>query len=272
MLKHIVLTGGSSGIGLELLNRLLREGHRVAVVVRTESQLNELQNRFRSNDPEVFIADLSIQSDTLHASRMIKEKFDRVDILFNNAGVMLGKLITSKQGNEMHYEVNTLSPYILTRGLKSALAQSSDPRIVNTATDGLQYVRNTNVSEFIRPNKNQKPLGLYMNSKFSLLLLMNRFSDELQKDGIRVINVSPGGNRTKLSRGNGMPVWLSPFVRLFYKEPQHGANLLYMAAFDEQNQGKTQIYLQNNKVKKIQSSINDEQMSELLSGLKIDIN
>src|SRR5687768_6804812 len=101
MAKHIVLTGGASGIGLELLKQLLRQQHRVAVVVRTENQLNELQNNFRSNNLEVFVADLSIQSETLNASRLIKEKFGSVDILFNNAGVMLGKMITSKQGNEM---------------------------------------------------------------------------------------------------------------------------------------------------------------------------
>ena len=272
MARQIVLTGGSSGIGLELLKRLLEQGHRVAVVARTESQLTELQNNFRSNDVEVFIADLSIQADTLNASRMIKEKLGRVDILFNNAGVLLGKIITSKQGNEMHYEVNTLSPYLLTLGLKSALTQSSDPLIINTSTDGLHYAQSINVSELISPRKNQSPLNLYLNSKLSLLLLMKQISDELQRDGIRVINVSPGGNKTKLSMGKGMPIWLVPIVRLFYKSPQHGADLLYKAALDEQHRSKTQIYLQNNMVKEIRCSISDDQISELLGGLKVGIN
>ena len=271
MAKQIVLTGGSSGIGLELLKHLLGQGHRVAVVARTESQLKELRNNFRSNDIEVFIADLSIQADTLNASRVIKEKFGRVDILFNNAGVLLGKIITSKQGNEMHYEVNTLSPYLLTLVLKSALAQSLEPLVVNTSTDGLHYAQNINVSELVRPRKNQSPLNLYLNSKLSLILLMKHISDELQRDGIRVINVSPGGNKTKLSMGQGMPIWLVPIVKLFYKNPQHGADLLYKAAFDEQYLGKSQIYLQNNMIKEIRCSINDEQISELRSGLKVGI-
>lgn len=272
MAKQIVLTGGSSGIGLELLKRLLREGHRVAVIARTDSQLNELQNNIRSNDLEGFIADLSIQSDILNASRLIKEKFGRVDILFNNAGVLLGKMITSEQGNEMHYEVNTLSPYVLTLGLKSALAQSSDPLVVNTSTDGLHYAKDIRVSDLISPRKNQPSLNLYLNSKLALLLLLDHISEELHMEGIRVIHVSPGGNKTKLSMGKGMPIWLAPIVRLFYKDPQHGADLLYKAAFDEQHPGKTQIYLQNNMLQKIRCSISDEQISELLSGLKVRIN
>lgn len=268
MTKHIVLTGGSSGIGLELLKRLLEKECRVAVVVRTQEQADELQNNFRSNDLEVFIADLSVQSDVINVSRMIQEKFVWVDILFNNAGVMLEKIITSKQGNEMHYEVNTLSPYLLMLGLKPALIKSSDPLVVNTATDGLHQIPNIKVDVLLSPGNNQSPLGIYLYSKLAILLLMKHISEELHKDGIRVINVSPGGNKTKLSLGKGMPVWLKPFVWLFYKHPRHGANLLYNAAFGEDHSGKTQMYLQNNMVKDIRCTITREQVSDLLGGLK----
>lgn len=265
--KHIALTGGSSGIGLELLKVLLEKEHRVAVVVRTQGQSDDLQNNFRSNGLEVFIADLSVQSEVVNVAKMIQDKFGGVDILFNNAGIMLERIIRSQQGNEMHYEVNTLSPYLLTLRLKSALMQSADPLVVNTATDGLHQIPNANVGELIRPKNNQAPLGMYLYSKLSLALLMKHISEELHRDRIRVINASPSGNKTKMSMGKGMPIWMKPFVTLFYKKPQHGAKLLYSAAFGEEHLGKTQIYLQNNKVKEIRSSLNDEQASDLLSGL-----
>lgn len=270
MTKQIVLTGGSSGIGLELLKLLLENEHRIAVVARSRDRSDELQNNFRSNGLEVFIADLSVQAEVVHVARMIREKFGRVDILFNNAGVMLEKIIRSQQGNEMHYEVNTLSPYLLTLSLKSALMQSADPLVVNTATDGLHQIPNVNVGELLHPKSNQAPLGMYLYSKLSLALLMKHYSEELNRDRIRVINASPSGNKTKMSMGKGMPIWMKPLVTLFYKHPQHGATLLYSAAFGEEHLGKTQMYLQNNKVKEIRSSINDEQASDLLSGLKVD--
>jgi len=267
--KQIVLTGGSSGIGLELLKLLLEKEHRVAVVVRNQEQSHELQNNFRSNNLEIFIADLSVQSEVVNVATMIQGKLGRVDILFNNAGVLLERIVKSKQGNEMHFEVNTLSPYLLTQGLKPALTQSADPLVVNTATDGLHQIPNIKVGELLHPKDNQPPMGMYLYSKLALALLMKRNSEEFRKDGIRVINVSPSGNKTKMSMGKGMPIWMKPFVTLFYKHPQHGAKLLYRAAFGEEHLGKTQIYLQNNTVKEIRTSINDEQASDLLSGLKV---
>lgn len=267
--KNIVLTGGASGIGFELLKRLLSERHQVAVITRTESQLDELKNNFPSNNLKVFIANLSSQSDILKIVKKIMEEFPKVDILFNNAGVMLGKTIKSNQGNEMHYEVNTLAPYLLTLQLKSALAQSSDPLVLNTSTDGLQYASNINVRDVVTPREKQGTLTLYLNSKLASMLLLNHLSEQLK---VRVINASPGGNKTKLSKGDGMAIWMKPLVMLLYKNPDHGAKLLYQAAFDQQNLSKTQIYLQNNLEQKLRCSITEEQIQELLSGIKISLN
>jgi len=267
--KNLVLAGGASGIGFELLSRLLSERHQVAVITRTESQLNEIKNNFPSNNLKVFIANLSSQSDILKIVKKIMEEFPKVDILFNNAGVMLGKTIKSNQGNEMHYEVNTLAPYLLTLQLKSALAQSSDPLVLNTSTDGLQYASNINVRDVVTPREKQGTLTLYLNSKLASMLLLNHLSEQLK---VRVINASPGGNKTKLSKGDGMAIWMKPLVMLLYKNPDHGAKLLYQAAFDQQNLSKIQIYLQNNLEQKLRCSITEEQIQELLSGIKISLN
>ena len=155
MTKQIVLTGGSSGIGLELLKILLEKEHRVAVVVRNQEQSDELQNNFHSTNLEIFIADLSVQSEVVNVATMIREKLGKVDILFNNAGVLLEKIVKSKQGNEMHFEVNTLSPYLLTQSLKPALTQSADPLVVNTATDGLHQIPKIKVGELLHPKDNR---------------------------------------------------------------------------------------------------------------------
>src|SRR5690606_17600507 len=101
------------------------------------------------------------------------------------------------------------------------------------------------------------------------MLLLNHLSEQLK---VRVINASPGGNKTKLSKGDGMAIWMKPLVMLLYKNPDHGAKLLYQAAFDQQNLSKIQIYLQNNLEQKLRCSITEEQIQELLSGIKISLN
>ncbi|MCC6499859.1 MAG: SDR family NAD(P)-dependent oxidoreductase [Anaerolineales bacterium] len=268
MTKNIVLTGGASGIGLELLKLLLDEGHRVAVIVRTDDQISGLKNAFPSTKLGVFTADLSDQSAILQVAARIRESLGSVDVLFNNAGVMLGKIAHSKQGNEMHFEVNALAPYILTYSLHPALTQTPVPLVVNTATDGLDFARSINVSEIVNPKKNQSALSLYLNSKLAGLLLMNHLSSKLK---FRVVHASPSGNKTKLSQGDGMPFWMKPFVFLLYKDPRFGANLLYQAAFQQQHLDKTQIYLQNNAERTVRCPISEEQIQELLGAIKVDL-
>jgi NAD(P)-dependent dehydrogenase (short-subunit alcohol dehydrogenase family) len=223
---------------------------------------------FDSEQTDLFIADLSIQEDVVQVASTIKEKWDKVDVLFNNAGVLLGEELYSIQENEMHFEINTLAPYSLAIELKPALIKSKNGIIVNTATDGLNYLKTIDIKGLIKPFKFRKLLGSYMQSKLALTLLMNNISEEWVKDNIRIISVSPSGNKTKLTNGNGMPGWMKPFIILLYKKPEHGAKLLYDAAFNEDYMDKTGIYIQNSKILKLRIMLSKEQNNELLKRLK----
>ena len=93
--------------------------------------MNELGN---NREVDFFIADLSDQENMQDVIKEIKDKWESIDILFNNAGVLFNEMRMSKQDNEMHYEVNTLAPYMLTIGLKEMLLKSQNPIVVNTVT------------------------------------------------------------------------------------------------------------------------------------------
>jgi hypothetical protein len=77
----------------------------------------------------------------------------------------------------------------------------------------------------------------------------------------------PGGNKTKLTSGNGMPSLLKPIVKLFYKDPVAGAKLLYNAAFEDQFDNKTGVFIQKNKIENLKLTINNELKLTLLKGI-----
>lgn len=145
---RILITGGHSGIGLELTKILLNEGHHIGLIMRNEKRRDEVLQEFQNGAAiDFFFADLSNQRDIQKVIGVIKAAWTHIDILFNNAGVLLKGHNLSEQGNEMHYEVNTLAPYLLAVGLKELLLQSQNPTVLNTSTTGLQngwyYVGNT---------------------------------------------------------------------------------------------------------------------------------
>src|SRR5436190_23872599 len=110
--KQILITGGHSGIGLELTRLILKENHKIGLILRNEDRLNEARKILKElnvTDIDFFIADLSNQESILAVAKSITDKWQKVDILFNNAGVLNGEKTFSVQQNEMHYEVNTLA-------------------------------------------------------------------------------------------------------------------------------------------------------------------
>ena len=103
-MKTIIVTGGHSGIGLKLTKRLVADGHRVGLVVRDTARASSV-----SDVESVFVADLSDQDQVRTVAQEIRHKWGLVDILFNNAGVLLDDVYKSPECNEMHLEVNALS-------------------------------------------------------------------------------------------------------------------------------------------------------------------
>ena len=269
--KQVIITGGHSGIGFELTKLVLKDGHKAGLILRDEPALKKAKEKFEQsgyNNVDFFIADLSRQEEVSQAARSIIHAWQRVDILFNNAGVLLGEQTFSAQQNEMHYEVNTLAPYLLTTNLFQALHNANEAIVVNTVTDGLNMMKRLKTEELINPSKFKKLFGSYLQSKLALALLMNDLAINWQYDKIRILNVTPGGNKTKLTSGSGMPSLLKPMVKLFYKNAAVGAGLLYKVAFEDQFKDKTGVFIQKNKVEDLKLSISNELKLTLLKGIR----
>ena len=260
---HFIITGGHTGIGLELTKKLLAEGHRVGLIVRSESRKEETEKLFSGRSSvDIFVADLSKRNEIEKVANQIKSRYNKIDGLFNNAGLLLDKLYYSEYGNELQLEVNGISPYLLTSALKPLLAKGEHPFVVNTATGGLNNKKSVNIPDFKNPKKFTKLLGSYMDSKLILVLLMNHLSKE--EEDIRFISVNPGAIKTKMTAGNGMPFWLRPIRNLFFKSPEHGALSLYNATFDSKYKGSG-IFISEGIIRPMKYEISKEEIIQLLA-------
>ncbi|MEL6970659.1 MAG: SDR family NAD(P)-dependent oxidoreductase [Bacteroidota bacterium] len=260
---NYIITGGHTGIGLELTKKLLTEGHRIGLIVRSEARKETTQALFPNNNAvEVFVADLSKRDQIETVAQQINSSWQVIDGLFNNAGLLLDKLYYSDYGNELQLEVNGISPYLLTKALQPLLDKAENPFVVSTATAGLNSKKSIDIPTFKKPQKFTKLLGSYMDSKLILVLLMNHLSATWEK--VRFVSVNPGAIKTKMTAGDGMPFWLRPIRNLFFKSPEQGAKSLYDAAFDDKF-NKRGLYVSEGKIKAMKYEIKEAEIQELLA-------
>jgi NAD(P)-dependent dehydrogenase (short-subunit alcohol dehydrogenase family) len=270
---NILITGGHSGIGLTLTKMLLKEGHHIGLLVRNEARKKDAIKALGAlHQLDFFYADLGNQAEVAKAASQICEQWSHIDVLFNNAGLLLNDTYYSTQGNEMQYEVNTLAPYVLTLMLKSLLNKASNPVVVNTVTAAMHKPKIIDVNNLAKPKKFVK-FGLtsaYMQSKLALTLLMSDLA--IQWNNIRIVNVDPGPNKTPMSTGSAIPTWAKPIIYLFFSNPKKGGQKLYRAAFDRQWLNRTGIYITGDKIKplKVKAQVSDfKELSPPLSNINL---
>lgn len=266
-MKHILITGGHSGIGYELTKLLLQEKDiQLGLVIRSEARKKGLPpDLLNADNISYFYGDLSDQASVLQLASSVKTSWDRLDILYNNAGVLLDDFYESKQGNEMHLEVNTLAPYILTNALKSLFEQANQPLVVNTLTGGLHNKKKLKTEVFTRDVSFKKLFGAYLESKFATGLFFRELQNHIPR--LRVINVDPGPNKTKMTKGSGVPKVLLLLRNLIFSGPEKGGKLLYQAAFDPKHQEESYAYITSNKKKPWKYQLSEAEKSLLLQAI-----
>ncbi len=261
---HLIITGGHSGMGLELTKKLLGEGHHIGLIVRSEKRREDALHALgHADELEVFLADLSKRGDVQAVADQVNQNWPRVDGIFNNAGVLLDQRYHAESGVELHLEVNAISPYLLTTALKPSLDKSDQPFVTNTATGGLNRRKSIDIAEYKKPTQKFKKLtGSYLDSKMIQVLLMNHLDEAWPE--VRIVSVNPGAIKTKMTSGSGMPGWLRPLRNLFFLSPERGALSLHNAAFSSKYEGSG-IYIDSGKVRPMQYKISEAEIQEVLA-------
>lgn len=245
-----LVTGASSGIGLELTLKLLSENWQVVALNRSDFPADDrrIQEAVMNGCLRIYkTEDLTDYASLRRTLEEIKGKEQRIDILFNNAGGSFPELSYSKQGREKHYELLTVVPYIILMELKELLKNGSLKTVVNTSSSAIYHVKEFNTDILERPKTFRKLLGPYAASKLALSLWTQAAAPQLAKEGIKIRSVDPGGNNTlKKGKRSGLPLVVQLLMKLFFPPPTHGANQLYEGALGE-HRNETGVFLLKGK-------------------------
>jgi len=199
--KRAIVTGASSGIGVETARALADAGAAVTLAVRNteagERVAAEIQDSTGNSAVTVGALDLS---DLTSARAFAAAWSGPLDILVNNAGVMaIQELTISASGHEMQFATNHLGHFALALGLHDALAAADSARIVAVSSGG--HLRSPVVFDDIDyAFRDYDPFGAYGQSKTANVLFAVEATRRWSADGIVANAVMPGGIATPLQR------------------------------------------------------------------------
>lgn len=185
--KVVIVTGGSRGLGLELARRLADAGSHIAICARNSEELKAAQDDLRPRAEGVVIAEVCDVIDRSQVTAFVRRVFDRfgrIDVLINNAGVIeAGPVETMTEGDyRRSIETHLFGPLHFVDAVLPVMKQQRHGKIVNIASIG---------------GKISPPHILsYTAGKFALVGWSEGLGVELAKDGIRVTTVCPGLMRT----------------------------------------------------------------------------
>jgi NAD(P)-dependent dehydrogenase (short-subunit alcohol dehydrogenase family) len=181
--KRALITGGTSGIGLETLRQFLAEGARAAITARRTEAFEQVRREF--HDEVLCIAsDAGNALDQRRVAESIQQNFGGLDVLFANAGIADLRLVEqwNEEGWDHTFQTNVRGPFFLIQALLPLFANPASV-ILNASINAHIGMPNTSV---------------YGASKAALLSLTRTLSGELISRGIRVNAISPGPIATPL--------------------------------------------------------------------------
>jgi NAD(P)-dependent dehydrogenase (short-subunit alcohol dehydrogenase family) len=193
--KRAIVTGASSGIGVETARALASAGAEVTLAVRDTEQGARVAAEWGSD----LVRRLDL-SDLASVSAFVDAWRGPVDILVNNAGVMaIQELTLSSNGHEMQFATNHLGHFALTLGLHDALAAAGTARIVSVSSAG--HLRSPVIFDDIDfAFRDYDPFGAYGQSKTANVLFAVEANRRWAPDRITANALMPGGIATNLQR------------------------------------------------------------------------
>lgn len=234
-----IITGASGGLGLETAQALTRKGATVIIAVRSAEKGNKAKSAIRSNQPDADVHVMPLDLADLDSVRAFAESFassyTSLDLLINNAGVMIPPYSQTKQGYELQMGTNHFGHYALTARLFPLMKRTPGARIVNVSSSA-HRMGNLNLADLDWTERKYKPWQAYGDSKLANLYFMLELDRLIQEAGLDIITTAahPGLARTELDRTSGA---VKLFFRLFGQDAVMGSLPTLRAAVDPQLQG-----------------------------------
>jgi NAD(P)-dependent dehydrogenase (short-subunit alcohol dehydrogenase family) len=267
--QEVLITGGSSGIGLSAATALAQEGATVTItsrdVGRAEKAVSVIEQRTgtRVNAEALDVSDL--ESVRMFTGRYM-ERHGHIGVLINNAGNVFGTRRETVDGNEMTFGTNHLGPFLLTHLLGSRIGGDQPSRVINTSSVAHTYAKEGILFDDLAwKQHNYKMMDVYGHSKLANILhargINSRSGSEVQAYAVHpgVVSTSFGG------RGGSIIVrTVTRFGARWMRTPDEGADTIVWLATEETIDSSNGIYFSDRKVEKTTRFARDDKHADRL--------
>lgn len=215
--KISVVTGASSGIGKALVLAFAKRGETVVMVARDaergQTALEDIRSQTGNTNVDLQLCNLAVLSSVRNLAEILKSKYEKINLLINNAGVYRQKRTVTVDGFEEMFAANHLGPFLLTNLLLELLQ-------VAVQADGSAHILNITAPsttklnfEDLQGEKHFGALNTFGATKMANLLFTMELARRLEKTGITVNAIHPGLVRSSLLKEAAAPLrfltWLA---------------------------------------------------------------
>ena len=224
--KVALVTGGTSGVGLEAARGLAAAGAEVILVGRdrgrSESAVADIIRETGNTRVDYLLADLSSQVEVRRLAAEFLAREQPLHILLNNAGALFWQFEESVDGIEMTWALNHLAYFLLTDLLLERLRESAPARIVNVASRTHKDVRGLNFDD-LEGRRRYARFTAYGQSKLANILFTRELAQRLKGSGITVNALHPGFVGSRFGTTSAFYRVLLRLPRPFPRSPAQGA-------------------------------------------------
>lgn len=241
--KIAIVTGANSGLGKEITIGLAKKDIKVIMACRNIDKAEDAKSEIIKSIPQADIEIMKLDLNSLKSVRKFAEsyctKYNQLDLLIENAGIMIPPFSKTEDGFESQMGVNYFGHFLLTNLLMPTLNKTEGARITTTSSIAHENAKIdfNNLNSEISYSK----IGAYGQSKLACLMFAYELQSRLQEAGSNVIAVSahPGVSKTNLFSHIPKLVQfiINPILPLFTHTPEKAALPMLYAALNENVKG-----------------------------------
>ena len=257
--KTILLTGASSGIGIETARALHATGAKLILPVRNMEKGLRMRETIRSDEDkdkegEIMLVEMDLESlDSIREGvEEILKMTDRLNVLVANAGVMATPKGRTKDGFETQFGTNHVAHFLLFQLLKPLLLESSSggfqSRVICVSSVGHRFSPLRFDDYNFELPSSYDPFQAYGQSKTCNIYMANEIERRYSSRGVHGISLHPGAIRTNITvhvQDAAAALWEDPAIQAIEKSPQQGAATTMYAALSRDFEGKGGVFLSN---------------------------
>ena len=257
----VLVTGGTAGIGKATALGLATMGAHLAITGRDRERTEGAAREIRAaggGQVDVFVADLSAQSEVRRLADEVLQRLSRIDVLVNNVGGYWNTRHVTADGLERTLALNHLAPFLLTNLLLDRLKQSTPARVVTVASNA-QAMGRIDFDD-LQGERSYSGARAYNQSKLANVLFTYELATRLQATSVTANALHPGVVNTSFGAEDpgGVQRLFVPLMRPFMKAPAQGATTSIHVASAPDLEQVTGRYFANSKPKKSANRSYDE--------------